>query len=189
MTGERRKKLKKEIFTRDNFRCIKCGETSMLTIDHIKPQSEGGTDLPDNLQTLCLTCNAKKGNSHKLGFFERLKLIWYSQERLVSFKASLRKEFIEESARKITVQSFDDKMKSVQGVLNAFQSRIDKITIGTQNNLQMVGLENDIDIIKKEFTMLKDFLGIEYAPEEIKEIEEIKIIEIIQPSRFIKKKK
>lgn len=33
-----------------------------FTVDHIVPQSRGGTDHPDNLQLLCGACNSKKGN-------------------------------------------------------------------------------------------------------------------------------
>ena len=33
-----------------------------LTVDHIVPQSKGGTDHIDNLQLLCGACNSKKGN-------------------------------------------------------------------------------------------------------------------------------
>ena len=32
-----------------------------LTVDHIKPQSKGGTDHPNNLQLLCQACNSTKG--------------------------------------------------------------------------------------------------------------------------------
>ena len=32
-----------------------------LTVDHIVPQSKGGSDHPDNLQLLCGACNSKKG--------------------------------------------------------------------------------------------------------------------------------
>lgn len=34
----------------------------MMTIDHIIPKSRGGGNKVSNLQTLCETCNQKKGN-------------------------------------------------------------------------------------------------------------------------------
>ena len=36
-------------------------EDEFLTIDHIIPKFQGGTDEIENLQVLCLTCNMLKG--------------------------------------------------------------------------------------------------------------------------------
>jgi 5-methylcytosine-specific restriction endonuclease McrA len=41
--------------------CQNCGSKERLTIDHIKPMSLGGKHEPDNIQVLCLSCNASKG--------------------------------------------------------------------------------------------------------------------------------
>lgn len=49
------------VFARDGQRCLACGATGDLTLDHVVPQSRGGSDEPDNLQTLCLSCNCRKG--------------------------------------------------------------------------------------------------------------------------------
>jgi len=49
------------VFERDNYTCRHCGDTEALTVDHIHPESKGGTAEPDNLQTLCRTCNSRKG--------------------------------------------------------------------------------------------------------------------------------
>lgn len=51
------------IFERDGYRCLKCGKRSDLTIDHIIPWVKGGTNDPENLQTLCRSCNAKKADA------------------------------------------------------------------------------------------------------------------------------
>lgn len=53
---------RKNIFERDNFECLECGSKENLSIDHILPFSLGGTTDPSNLQTLCKSCNSKKGN-------------------------------------------------------------------------------------------------------------------------------
>ena len=46
------------------FSCVCCGEKNLklLSIDHIKPVSRGGTDEEVNLQILCRSCNSSKGN-------------------------------------------------------------------------------------------------------------------------------
>jgi len=51
-----------EILERDDFRCQHCGVRRFLTVDHITALDNGGTNDPDNLQTLCRNCNSRKGN-------------------------------------------------------------------------------------------------------------------------------
>lgn len=41
-------------------KCIKCGSTEKLTIDHIIPLSKGGSKAQSNWQILCLKCNRAK---------------------------------------------------------------------------------------------------------------------------------
>ncbi len=42
-------------------KCQNCGRVDNLTLDHIIPISQGGTDNHKNLQCLCWRCNRKKG--------------------------------------------------------------------------------------------------------------------------------
>ena len=55
-------KLTMRIFRRDGFCCKICGSIDDLTIDHIIPISKDGSDDDDNLQTLCKSCNSRKGD-------------------------------------------------------------------------------------------------------------------------------
>lgn len=41
------------------------GSDSILTIDHVKPVSKGGTNTMDNVQILCYSCNRRKGNRNE----------------------------------------------------------------------------------------------------------------------------
>lgn len=63
--GYRKKKishrLQKAVFERDAYRCLNCETHLDLSVDHIIPESKGGTLDMDNLQTLCRSCNCKKG--------------------------------------------------------------------------------------------------------------------------------
>jgi len=53
-----------QVWERDNFTCQHCGVRRHLSVDHIVPESRGGTLALDNLQTLCKPCNSRKGNHH-----------------------------------------------------------------------------------------------------------------------------
>lgn len=50
------------VFDADGYRCRSCGTRKNLTVDHVIPWSKGGGDEPENLQTLCRSCNARKGD-------------------------------------------------------------------------------------------------------------------------------
>jgi 5-methylcytosine-specific restriction endonuclease McrA len=53
--------LRTAVFERDAYRCKHCDSHIDLTADHIVPESKGGETTLENLQTLCRSCNCKKG--------------------------------------------------------------------------------------------------------------------------------
>jgi 5-methylcytosine-specific restriction endonuclease McrA len=72
-------KLRAFVFSRDHFTCQKCGTTASsvpdvydgrktlqcdpgmcLVMDHILSRRNGGSHHPENLQTYCDSCNARK---------------------------------------------------------------------------------------------------------------------------------
>ncbi len=58
------KKMRFEVFKRDNFTCQYCGRHApdvVLECDHIKPVAEGGKNTMLNLVTSCFECNRGKG--------------------------------------------------------------------------------------------------------------------------------
>lgn len=67
-------------------RCLCCGATDRLTMDHVVPLIAGGTNTIENLQPLCHSCNSRKQN----------KTIDYrNPARLQAFLEILRHEQIE----------------------------------------------------------------------------------------------
>lgn len=60
------KRLRYEILRRDNHACRYCGATApgaKLAVDHVIPQSLGGSDKPSNLVASCADCNGGKTSS------------------------------------------------------------------------------------------------------------------------------
>jgi len=51
----------RKVWDRDGWQCVTCGTHKGLTVDHIVPVSKGGSDDLDNLQTMCGSCNSRKG--------------------------------------------------------------------------------------------------------------------------------
>jgi len=58
--------LKRRVKNRDKYTCLCCGTAnkSRLQVDHIEPKYYGGSDDPENLQTLCNVCNGQKGTEY-----------------------------------------------------------------------------------------------------------------------------
>lgn len=80
------KEQRKRIYIRDSYTCRGCGAIDNLTLDHILPKSEGGTNDDSNLQTLCAPCNRKKGNNLLLSPFKKIRHIWTLPDQFSMFK-------------------------------------------------------------------------------------------------------
>ncbi len=59
------KTVQREVWRRDEGKCIECGINEKLEYDHIIPHSKGGADTVRNIQLLCESCNRTK--SAKIG--------------------------------------------------------------------------------------------------------------------------
>lgn len=53
--------ISRAVWDRDGWTCKACGDHRNLTVDHVHPLIEYGTNDLDNLQTLCGSCNSRKG--------------------------------------------------------------------------------------------------------------------------------
>lgn len=56
------KEVQREVWRRDEGRCVECGSQKNLEFDHIIPISKGGSNTARNIQLLCEECNRKKSN-------------------------------------------------------------------------------------------------------------------------------
>lgn len=60
--------LRYDILKRDGFKCALCGRSAddgvKLHVDHIIPVSKGGKTVPENLRTLCDSCNIGKSDKY-----------------------------------------------------------------------------------------------------------------------------
>lgn len=50
-----------EVYKRDGGKCVYCGSTDLLCLDHLVPLSKGGDNEKDNLVIACKACNSGKG--------------------------------------------------------------------------------------------------------------------------------
>lgn len=61
------RRLRDQILLRDQYTCRSCGVVTMeLEVDHILNRAEGGTDDPENLQSLCIPCHKLKTHKESL---------------------------------------------------------------------------------------------------------------------------
>ena len=61
-SGDAKRMWRESIKARDGYKCVYCGSTENLTIDHVRPKARGGQDTSDNCVTACQCCNQAKGS-------------------------------------------------------------------------------------------------------------------------------
>ena len=72
-----RKEKRHAIYRRDKYTCAYCGRKyspDRLTLDHITPRQQGGTNKPSNLVTACDTCNSQKNNRTLMQYVRWLRV-------------------------------------------------------------------------------------------------------------------
>jgi predicted RNA-binding Zn-ribbon protein involved in translation (DUF1610 family) len=55
--------VRREVWRRDQGKCVKCGSRERLEYDHIVPVSKGGSNTARNVELLCEACNRAKSDS------------------------------------------------------------------------------------------------------------------------------
>jgi hypothetical protein len=67
--------LRLAVYLRDSFRCLGCcadlhgADPRDVTLDHITPKADGGSNEPGNLYTCCRTCNCRRQDTSLKRFY------------------------------------------------------------------------------------------------------------------------
>jgi 5-methylcytosine-specific restriction protein A len=136
--------IRLKVFSRDKYRCVECGKSAHLTIDHILPISKGGTDELNNLQTMCDGCNQRKAN---------ITLTW--KEKLFPFikKHDLEKHHTDllgaissknETTRINLITYIDTRLNDVKPKVEEYL-----IKMMASADLQYVGVKNSVEAYGK----------------------------------------
>lgn len=85
---------RKTVYAKGNGKCAICGKPvkfKKMTVDHIKPLSQGGTNEFSNLQLACYSCNRLKNNFMEAEFYGMISKI-QRHHRWVKIKTFFAKE-------------------------------------------------------------------------------------------------
>jgi len=74
-SGDAKRMWRDEIKRRDGYRCVYCGSSEDLTIDHVVPQCKGGPTNSTNCVAACRSCNQQKGSKQVDEFMDTVLFI------------------------------------------------------------------------------------------------------------------
>ena len=130
------RKLRHQVFQRDEYRCRECGaskdETS-LEIDHIVPVAKGGTNDIDNLQTLCRECNRMKHTDKWVGGETDLEV---SRKQLSTIDNQIKQANVALSYASTEEEKIDYKflILKLNEEKRSLQSKIDQLMYEAEEN-------------------------------------------------------
>ena len=147
------KKIRFEVFKRDNFTCQYCGSKApevILEVDHIKPVSKGGNSEIMNLVTSCFTCNRGKGKN-KLS-----DLSVVEKQRLQIEELNIRRQQLE---MMLEWRDGIDKLKTTEHsrAIDKFNSHFSKYKLNPngetriKKSVKKYGLINVLDMIEEVY--------------------------------------
>jgi len=70
---------RKLVYRRDGWRCAMCDSTDGIQVHHAVPRSQGGSDFPENLITLCWRCHATAHGLRLQGMPPHIDKDWMEQ--------------------------------------------------------------------------------------------------------------
>lgn len=91
------RQLREEVLEKYGRKCVVCGSTEKLQIDHIIPVDAGGATALDNLQVLCQPCNGSKSANGEIS--EKRKTIIHIRQSCTHLVSSQKRLSMAEVAR------------------------------------------------------------------------------------------
>lgn len=85
------KATRRAVYARDGWRCILCDSTEGLQVHHVILRSQGGSDLVQNLVTLCWKCHAQVHGTRmpEYGYMEPAELAQGCVEYIADYYADM----------------------------------------------------------------------------------------------------
>lgn len=127
-----------EVFARDGYRCVYCGELRApdeLSVDHVQPRMRGGDGSPGNVVSACRGCNTRKAGRSlarflaeeppetRRNFFRLARYVWARHLKAVA----------EELARRGIEDAPSELVEGVRGQRGSEASVLSSVNLSTPN--------------------------------------------------------
>lgn len=126
--SELSKQVRAVIIKRDDGKCKSCGTTEYLTVDHIVPKSEGGTNEFNNLETLCRVCHERKDhptNRWQNGTHSKDRL-----KQILAYCEGMKKEASKNKSKSdFMIRKYEQEKGYYQSKISQLDKRINEIRI------------------------------------------------------------
>jgi len=88
------KAMRRRLLNSGGGDCFFCGVLGAGTIDHLIPQSQGGTDDPVNVVACCRSCNQAKGSQPVVEWLKRQKFGTPKKVAAVKDRLAVAREWV-----------------------------------------------------------------------------------------------
>jgi 5-methylcytosine-specific restriction endonuclease McrA len=94
---------RKNVYIRDNYACVYCGNKRNLTLDHVVPKTKGGKTNFENCVTCCRYCNNEKGSKTIEEFGMRPRKVPHRPTIIEFLEVRMRNTGVREFLKKLKV--------------------------------------------------------------------------------------
>lgn len=125
------KKVRFDIFKRDEFQCQYCGMSPpniVLEVDHIRPASKGGDNSEENLITACFDCNrGKAANDLSVApetLVKKMQVLEEKNEQMKAYERMLRSRSADLTRKISRVESVFQNVYIDKGFTDSFKESV-----------------------------------------------------------------